>query len=66
MSEANSVEDGKKKQELPDDSPKDKVDCDNSGDDLNESDKDKNDENSMPSSQKEVIILGQKGFHLED
>lgn len=58
MSEAGNVEDVKK-QELhdDDDSAKNEVDCGNSGGDLKESDKNQNDENSMPSSQLEVIIL---------
>lgn len=52
MSETN-VEDVKK-QELADDTPKNQVDSDNPVDDLKDSDK--NEENSMPSPQQEVVF----------
>ncbi|KAJ1380713.1 Endosulphine [Sesbania bispinosa] len=55
MSEADNVEDVKK-QEFHDDSPMNEV----SGDDLKESDKDKNDENPMPSSQQEEEVIKKK------
>ncbi|XP_061366344.1 uncharacterized protein LOC133309574 isoform X2 [Gastrolobium bilobum] len=58
MEQAN-VEDVKK-QEILDDSPKNEVDCDNSVDDIKESDNDKNDESPMPSSHQEEEAIKKK------
>jgi len=54
MSEA-EVADVKKKEEVGDESLKNEVECQKSVDDLN-------DENPMPSSQEEVIVIQWNGF----
>ncbi|TKY69656.1 Endosulphine protein [Spatholobus suberectus] len=59
MSEG-KVEDVKKEEEVGDDSPKNEVDSEKSVDDLKDSDKDKSDENPMPSSQQEEEAIKKK------